>query len=393
MNMLDDVKIVAFTQFLLGPAGTQYLADLGADVVKVEQPGKGAYERTWSGGGTFVNGESAFFMLANRNLRSLSLDLKSPEGRDVALRLVREADVVIDNFRPGVLDRLGLGWDVLSEEQPDLVYACGSGYGSDGPYAHLPGQDLLLQAVSGLAAATGRAGEAPTPAGAAVVDQHAASLLAMGILAALHHRARTGEGQKVEVTMLQAALDLQMEPIVYHLNGGLVERPARPLASSFHEAPYGIYPTRDGYVALSLSPMATVSKAFGDPDVLAPYLDRALALTRREEIYEALCPLLAERETAELVALLREHGVWCSPVHDYDAMLSDPMVKQLEPLLHIEHPRAGQVTLLKHPVRYSSGEPEVRRVPPGIGEDTDEVLSRLGYRSEDIDRLRQVGVV
>ena len=391
--MLDDVKIVAFTQFLLGPAGTQYLADLGADVVKVEQPGKGAYERTWSGGGTFVNGVSAFFMLANRNLRSLALDLKTPEGREVAVRLVQDADVVIDNFRPGVLDRLGLGWEALSKDRPDLVFACGSGYGSAGHYAHLPGQDLLLQAVSGLAAATGRVGEAPTPAGAAVVDQHAASLLAMGVLAALHHRARTGEGQRVEITMLQAALDLQMEPIVYHLNGGLVQRPRRPLGSGFHEAPYGIYPTRDGYLALSLTPMTTISKAFGDPDVLEPYLDRAISLTRREEIYEALAPLLADRETADVVALLRDHGVWCSPVHDYDAMLSDPAVKHLQPLLRIHHPEAGEVTLLKHPVQYSSGEPQLRRLPPSIGQDTEDVLTELGYRSEDIDRLRQAGVV
>lgn len=393
MNLLDDVKIVAFTQFLLGPAGTQYLADLGADVVKIEPPGRGAYERSWSGGGTFVNGESAFFLLANRNLRSLTLDLKHPEGRAAALRVVAEADVVIDNFRPGVLDRLGLGWDDLSRERSDLIYACGSGYGSDGPHRHLPGQDLLLQAISGLAAATGRADDPPTPAGAAIVDQHAASLLAMGVLAALHHRSRTGQGQKVEVTMLQAALDLQLEPIVYHLNGGLVQRPGQPLASSFHEAPYGIYPTIDGHLALSLSPIARISQALGDPEPLAPYLDQAVALTKREEIYQALAPLLEERSTTELVELLREHGVWCAPVNDYDAMLADPVVKDVDPLLHFDHPAAGPVTVLKHPVRYSSGEPGLRRIPPAIGADTDSVLGEAGYTQEQISQLREVGVV
>jgi crotonobetainyl-CoA:carnitine CoA-transferase CaiB-like acyl-CoA transferase len=292
-----------------------------------------------------------------------------------------------------VLDRLGLGWDELCRRRPDLIYACGSGYGSEGPHRHLPGQDLLLQAISGLAAATGRTGEPPTPAGAAIVDQHAAALLAMGVLAALHHRARTGEGQKVEVTMLQAALDLQLEPIVYHLNGGLVQRPEPPLASGFHEAPYGIYPTADGFLALSLSPIARVAEALGNPEALDTYLDPAVALTEREDIYRALAPLLADRCTAEMVDLLREFGVWCAPVNDYDAMLADPVVKHVDPLLHFEHPNAGPVTVLKHPVRYSSGEPEVRRTPPALGADTDTVLGEVGYTAQQISQLRDAGVV
>jgi crotonobetainyl-CoA:carnitine CoA-transferase CaiB-like acyl-CoA transferase len=392
VEILKDVKIVAFTQFLLGPASVQYLADLGADVVKVEPPGRGAYERSWSGGGTFVNGVSAFFLLANRNLRSATFDLKHPEGRDAALRLAASADVVVDNFRPGVLERLGLGYEQLKQKRPDLIYACGSGYGSDSPYRDLPGQDLLLQAMSGLAAATGRDGEPPTPAGAAVVDQHAATLLAMGILAALHHRQRTGEGQRVEVTMVQAALDLQLEPLAYHLNKGMVRRPSAPLGSSFHEAPYGIYPTSDGYLAISLSPVATLAEALGNPEELQPYLDRELALSHREEIYRALSPLLRNTPTSELIELLRSHGVWCAPVNDYDAVLADPVITHLDPFLHLDHPQAGPVTLLKHPVRYSAGEPSVRRLPPSIGEHTEDVLHELGYPEDKIAELRAAGI-
>lgn len=393
LKLLDGVKVVAFTQFLLGPAAAQYLADMGADVVKVEEPTNGPHERRWAGAGSFVGGVSTFFMLAHRNIRSVGVDLKHPDAREVVLDLCRDADVVLVNFRPGVMERLGLGYEDLSAENPDLIYAIASGYGADSPYRTLPGQDLLMQATTGLAAATGQGEGPPVAAGAAIVDQHGAALLAMGILGALHRRSVTGEGERVEVTMVQAGLDLQTEPLLYHLNGAVVERPSVPLASSFHEAPYGFYPVRDGYVALSLSPMRTISAALGSPPELDPYLDPADALSRREDIYKALCPLLSDFTVASLLELFRSHGIWCAPVNDYDAVVRDPAVEFLEPIERIDHPVAGQVSLLKHPVRYGSGVPTARRLPPALGQDTDEVLAEAGYDTARVRALQAVGAV
>lgn len=393
LKLLDGVRIVAFTQFLLGPAAAQYLADMGADVIKIEEPTVGPHERRWAGAESFVNDESTFFMLAHRNVRSIGLDLKSTEGQNVAKRLCAGADVVLVNFRPGVMERLGLGYGDLSRDNEQLIYACASGYGSDSPSRGLPGQDLLLQATAGLAAVTGPADGYPVAAGAAIVDQHAAALLAMGILGALHGREKSGKGQRLEVTMVEAALDLQAEPLLYHLNGAVVERPSVPLGSAFHEAPYGFYKLQDGYIVLSLSPIKSISTALGDPQPLQPFLDPAVAFQRREEIYEALQPLLAGFSKAELIQHFRNSGIWCAPVNNYDEALADEAVAYLDVIQEIEHPSAGKVRLLRHPIRYSSGTATVRQTPPALGEHTVEILEEIGIGKEDISDLRKSGTV
>ena len=392
MKTLSGIKILSLTQFLLGPAGVQYLADLGADVIKIEPPG-GAWERTWSGANHFLNGISPFFMLSHRNVRSITLNLKQQEAQEVARRLIASADVLVQNFRPGVVERFGLDYDAVRRINPRLVYASVSGYGEESPDRALPGQDLLIQAMSGLMAATGRASEPPTPAGAAIVDQHGAALLAMGILAALFHRERTGEGQKIEVTMIQAALDLQLEPVTYYLNGAHLARPAHAIASTFHSAPYGVYETADGHMVLSMTSVRTLSEALGGVQALEPYETPALAMPQREEIAEILMPILRGRSTAEWIATLRERGVWCAPVNGYDEVFAEPAVQYLDPVQEFDHPEAGHVRLLKHPVRYGVGEPGVQRLPPGIGEHTLEVLQDAGYSADEIENLRVTGAL
>src|SRR5207302_8144314 len=223
LDLLSGIRVVSFNHFLLGPMGIQALADLGADVIAVEST-EGAWQRHWSSSNVWHDGQSMLHTCTNRNKRSLALDLKSSQGREIALKLIRSADVLAENFRPGVMDKLGLGYDELSRHKPDLIYASASGYGPDGPYAQRPGQDLLAQALFGVMAITGQQATGPRPVGVSAVDHHGAALFAMGILAALVRRERTGKGCRVDPSLLQAALDLQAESLTAWCNAA--QRPA-----------------------------------------------------------------------------------------------------------------------------------------------------------------------
>jgi crotonobetainyl-CoA:carnitine CoA-transferase CaiB-like acyl-CoA transferase len=392
LAVLSGVRVLSFTQFLLGPSGVQFIADLGADVIKIEPPGGTLWERNWAGSDLYLNGVSAFFLSTHRNQRSLTLDLKHPDGRAIARRLIEGADVLVQNFRPGVMERLGLGWDTARTWNPRLVYVSASGYGESSPYRDRPGQDLLLQALSGLASISGRAGQPPTPVGTAVVDQHGASLLAMGVLAALLERARTGQGVQVEVSMLRAAFDLQLEIVTYFLNGARLAKSPTSLASMFHPGPYGCYETRDGWLVLSMSPLGVLQEAL-DLQALAPYATVPYNFSAREEIARLLEPVMRGRSTQEWVDFLAPRGVWVAPIRTYDEVFADPAVQAADAVEDVDHPIAGRVRLLRFPVELSTGRAAAHRPPPMPGEHAEEILRELGYRDTDVERLRHQKVI
>lgn len=389
-GMLDGITVVSFTHFLQGPSASQLLADLGADVVKVEPRG-GAFERTWTGPDRFVEGFSPFFALGNRNVRSIVVDLKNPEGIEVVRGMLATADVLIESFRPGTMDKLGLGYAELAEANPRLVYASLSGYGSDGPYRDRPGQDVLVQALSGLAMATGRADAPPTPVGACVVDQHAAVLGAFGILAALHGRERSGRGGLVESNLLNAALDLQIEPLAYALNGFPSSRSASGVSSPFYTAPYGVFATSDGFLCISLTGLDALERVFAD--TWFAEVDPASRYDDRDAVNDRVAMHMRTRTSAQWIEHFGEQRMWFAPVQGYDEVMVDPQVLHNDSFDSFEHETAGTIRTLKHPVMYDGERPGIRTPPPELGQHTREVLAALGYDDETSTGLYSSGAV
>lgn len=389
---LSGIKVVSLTHYLQGPACVQFLADLGADVIKVERIG-GAYERHWSGAKAFVeNDTSVFFLLAGRNQRSAEIDFSTEEGSKALWRLLESADVIVENFRAGTLDRRGFSYEAVKARNPGIVYCSLTGYGTEGPDKNKPGQDLLIQSLSGLATLSGRAGDPPGLVGSAIVDQHAATLGALGILAALIKRNATGEGSKVDSNLLSAALDLQIEPLNYHLNGSkLWDRSASGISSRFHQAPYGAYRTADGWLTMSLSDGATLAATFGD-ETFAQW-SRDDQFDHREEVNQRVVDHMLKKTTAEWEKILAEHGVWHARVRDYDEVLADPQVEANKSVLSFVDPQGGPVKILAHPIRYDGEVPPLRQTPPMSGQHTGEVLREMGYAEEEIEVLRAMGSI
>jgi crotonobetainyl-CoA:carnitine CoA-transferase CaiB-like acyl-CoA transferase len=388
-RLLEGIRVLSFCHYLQGPAAAQYLADMGADVIKVE-PKTGAFERHWAGANTFVDDVSAFFVCANRNKRSVALDLKHPECRTVLDRLVASADVIIENYRPGVMERLGLGYEAVKAIRPDIVYASATGFGADGPLRDKPGQDLLVQARSGLMAASG---SSPTITGCAAVDQHGAALLAMGISAACFAKLKTGKGTRIEGSLFNAGIDMQMESLTLYYTGKQsrerFERDSH-LGSWFHQAPYGVYKLSDAYIVISLNPVAKIAEAL-DSDRLRDLVSLD-TYAERDRIAAAVAEVLEPLDFATVSSKFDPPAIWYEKVNDYDDLKVDPQA--IHNGIFSTIPIAGgEATIVNHPLKYDGAIPFVRRLPPKIGEHGQEILAELGFSPEEIDRLSSDGAL
>ena len=390
---LEGVRVLDFTQMMMGPWATQFLGDLGADVIKIERPGVGEWERGLPAMGDLLDGQSPFFLAMNRNKRSVSLNLKDPRAREIVFRLAHDAALVVENFRPGVMARLGLGYEDLASVNPSIVYVSGSGFGQTGPYVDRPGQDLLIQAMSGLAAYGGRADDLPTPSGSSIVDASTALLLAFSSIVGLVHALRTGEGQHIDVSLFDTAVALQCQEIAAFLNmERRFERSEAGIAGAWLSAPFGIYRTADGHLALAMGSLAELGELLDEPR-LAHRDDPRRAYDERDEIYGIVQERLTERTTEEWLEVLATKDVWCAPVQSFEQVVDDPQVVHNDLLTTVRHPDGGELRTVGIPMRFSVTPGTIRSGPPAVGQHTDEVLAAAGYSDEEIRSFHDDEVV
>lgn len=391
---LDNLRILDFTQLLQGPYATQMLGDLGADVIKIEKTGTGDLYRSMTFFNEWMEGhESPCFLPWNRNKRSLAINLKDPKARDIIFKLAARADVLVENFRPGVMDKLGFGYEALSAENPRLIYCSATGWGPDGPYVNRPGQDMLVQALAGATFASGRKSDGPIAIGTALSDQLGALHIVYGVLAALYHRERTGEGQKIDVSLLQSVLAFEMQDFftVQNLKRDF-ERPESGIAHPGNGAPFGIYQTADSHIAIAMSPWKKMIEATGDAE-LAQYDNPQILFDERDKVYGELQKRLLTKTTDEWLEIMLALDVWCAPVLQQNQVEHDPQVQHLNAFTEIEHPKAGKVKVTNIPIQMSRTPGSIRRPAPLLGQHSSEILRDLGYSDEDIQSLLEQGVL
>lgn len=392
MKVLDGYRVLDLSIAMAGPLASMRLGDLGADVIKIEPTG-GEWQRHTSAGGAAGTEVNASFLSLNRNKRSLAVNLKSPAGREVLAQLVAEADVFLQNYRPGVAERLGVDYATISALKPDIVYASISGYGETGPYAQRPGQDLLLQGMAGALYSSGRVEDPPQAAPYFLADAITAYSAFEGVLAALLHRERTGEGQLVQVNMLDALIAMQMQELTVRTVGGIPQRRGHEIhAHTYIRAPYGIYPTADGYLSLAFADLAVLAEVLEAPE-LARWDAEKDGFTHRDDISAIVGSRLRTADTQHWLTVLGERGIWAGPVHSYDEVLSDPQVVHNGSFVSYDHPSEGRVTTPGFAFRMSATPLAVDRPAPRTGEHTAEVLTGLGLSEAEIQGLADDGVV
>lgn len=378
--LLDGILVVDMCQFLSGPYASLRLMDLGARVIKIERPDGGDLSRRLYLSDTEIGGDSTIFHAINRSKESLALDLKSPDDVAALKKLLARADIVLQNFRPGVIERLGLDYTAVKALNPGIVYASITGYGSAGPWVERPGQDLLAQARSGVMWLNGDADQGPVPFGLAIADMLAGAAVAQGVLAALVRRGRTGEGAHIETSLLEALVDFQFEVLTTHLNDGR-RKPRRAGFRSAHaylSAPYGVYPTADGHLALAMTPLGRIADLLELP-ALAPYRDTPGSwFTERDTIKAIIAERLATRTTSAWLSLLEPADIWCAKVLEWPELLASEGFRVLDMLQTVRRFDGVSIETTRSPIRVDGQRSRTHRAAPLIGEQSRAIREEFG---------------
>jgi len=391
-SALSDVKVLDFSHLLAGPFATQTLGDYGAEVYKIERIHVGDDFRRWNFFNKKVgNYSSASYMAWNRNKRSIALDIRKPEAKKIIYKMAESCDIVIQNFRPGVMAKRGYGYEDFKKINSKIIYCSGSGYGESGPYVNKPGQDLLLQGLTGLAKNTGRSSYPPTQLGAGIADQLGSLNMVIGILSALHYRNQTGKGQEIKVDLLSVLLQHQLQEFVAVLNlNQEFERPDSGVGHPGSGAPFGIYKTKDDYITIAVASLEDLSEILGDQE-LKKYsqgpsgaMGSDLQITKRDEIFHYIENLTKKHTTEFLDKKLSEKGCWSAPLKTHKEVFDDPQVKHMNMFSTFNHPKYGNLKTVSPAVKMSETPTKISKPVPMIGEHGYEILKEFGYSEDEI---------
>ena len=378
MKPLEDILIIDLSQFLSAPSATLRLADLGARVIKVERPVLGDICRQLYVSNVSLNGESSIFRAINRNKESFEADLKNEEDKKRVLKLIELADVMVHNFRPGVIERLGFDYKTIQKINPNIVYGEISGYGTEGPWKTKPGQDLLVQSLSGLTWLNGKKSDGPVPVGLAIADILSGSHLVQGILAALVKRAKTGLGTKVSISMLESIIDFQFESITtfYHDGGQPTLRPESNSAHAYLGAPYGVYKTQNGYLALAMGAIPMIGDLIGCDDLLK-YTEKESWFTQRDEIKKILADHLSTDTTEKWLSILEPADIWCANIMDWDTLFAQDGFKALQMIQKVTMGDGFSYETTRCPIKIDGQLLTSPLGSPALGEHTESILNEL----------------
>ena len=385
---LKGLVIADFSQLAQGPWATQMLGDMGADVVKIE-PLQGDWMRHYSYGNLYPNGESISFVSFNRNKRSIALNLKDEEGKAIAKKIISKADILIENFRPDVMDRLGLGYESINKTNPGIIYCSSSGYGSSGPYKKRPGQDLLAQSISGTAALNGKKGDLPVVTAVGQADLLTSLFIVQSVLAAIYSREKTGKGQKIETNLLSSIVGFHVQEITAYMHhGNNPEKSESGIPNPWLGAPYGLYNTEDGALAIGMNSVKKLATIVGLEKYNKEEFNSNNIMENRDQIRFDFDKIFRTKTTEDWLTMLLKDDIWCSQVNSFDNMVKDPQIEHNEMILEYDHRTIGKIKTTGFPVNFSDTPQQIYRGSPLLNEHAEEILKEFcDYDQEMLNKF------